>query len=202
MFGRKNMQKIIKSTIIFIFVIVLGTCLIPSISKASSGTDTIREDYHVGHPISFHSGTSISISYTVQVTSGPDIDIYFVDSTNYVYLNDGREFEYYSALTDEHTSYSKNQATFTEYGDYYLVFDNSDLGPTDPPWNFADDVAYADYTINTQIYYPPQNENNWNYVTSDNNNPNTTGFELMFGVLAILLIILVLVLFLSFYKRK
>jgi len=121
--------------------------------NADSGTDTIHEDYYVAHSISFHSGSSIDISYTMEVTSGPNIDVFFIDSQNYVYLQDGRSFDYYVAMSDLNTMYASNDITLIEYDTYYLIFDNTDV-ETNPPFNFVDDVAYVSYNIDTEIYYP------------------------------------------------
>lgn len=140
-------------TVLLIIVIVLfGVLLIPINVLGESGTDTIDEDYYATHKISFTSGKSITIKYTMDVTDGPNIDVYFLDSQNYAKYQNLDQFEYFSSMSEENTIHTSKEITLTEHDTYYLVFDNTDIG-TDPPWNFYNDIAYINYDISTNINY-------------------------------------------------
>lgn len=142
-----------RRTLEAILVIVIALCglvVMSTVAQAESGTDMIHEDYYVAHPIQFLYGDSIDISYTMRVTDGPNIDVYFLDKQNYVYYQDGVSFTYYVVMSEENTQYESSQITLTEHDTYYLIFDNTNTG-TDPPWNFLDDVAYVEWTIDHEI---------------------------------------------------
>ncbi|MCK5291246.1 MAG: hypothetical protein KAR39_04410 [Thermoplasmata archaeon] len=152
---------------------------------AESGTDTIHEDYYKAHSISFTSGESIEIWYTMRVTDGPNIDIYFVDSDNYRYYKDGRSFDYHVKMSEEGTSYESNDITLYEHDTYYLIFDNTNVG-TDPPWNFHDDVAYVTWTIDYDIDYGTI----WD---SDDNGDSSSGLLILLGMIALIVIVVIVV---------
>lgn len=183
--------KTISMVVIVLISMFLTVGLVPAEVSAESGTDTIQEDYHKAHTVSFDMGDSIKVSYKMEVTDGPYIDVYLLDSDNYRYYKDGQEFSYIMAGTDINTKYSSNTVTLNKHDTYYIVFDNTDVG-TDPPWNMIDDTAYVDWTIDSEV----------NYIDlgfGDNSN-NLLCFS--FAIIGIIIIVVVIVIYFSKKKKQ
>lgn len=133
----------------------------------------------------------------MQVTAGPYIDVFFFDSDNYKYFQDGEEFELYSAMSDYNTKYANNEITLSEHGTYYLVFDNTDA-VTDPPWNMVDDTAYVSWTLNSDITYYDSGDN-WDDGESD---PFMMYWVLCGVGLIVIVVVIVVIVALIFKKRQ
>ena len=172
-----------KTYLLVVVSMLLMIMALPMNAEAESGTDTIQEDYYKAHSVSFFDGDSIEISYTMEVTDGPNIDVFFLDSDNYQYMQDGQEFEYSVVGSDLNTRYTTKTITLYEHDTYYIVFDNTDI-ETDPPWNMVDDTAYVSWTIDSDITYPESDD--------DDNSSSTPGFEIAFLLGAIFVCILYL----------
>jgi hypothetical protein len=142
---------------------------------------TIQKGQYFSKPISFQSGDSLTVSYKLAVLEGPQIDVYFFDSVNFTYYKDNLSFSSMAGLTDEYTRFASNELTVTTHDDYYLVFDNTDKGATQPPNDNA--TAYVSYQITTIPPLPDE---------ESSRNTNTPGFELMILIVAIAISLIIL----------
>lgn len=113
----------------------------------------VQEDQYYTFPIKVEDAAEVTIEYLVK--SGPNIDVFFVDEEGQRKLqamlkgDDGSGFRYYSDLSTFGTSESSVSESVNE-GTYYLIFDNTDYGPTYPPMNMANDVSTLDVVIKIQ----------------------------------------------------
>lgn len=182
------MKNIIGVAAVIGVLLVLIAPLSSSPVAGESGTVKVHEDYYWSYQINFDKGKSIGISYTMEITQGPYIDIFFVDKENYLLYKQGYEFEYSIALSDIKTAYTSCSATLTTTGTYYIVFDNTDTA-TNPPWNGVDDVAYISYTISHTITYYPSDLGTDEPPTS----PTSSGMNTIAGTILFALIIAVII---------
>jgi hypothetical protein len=174
------MRKIVEF-IIMTVIIVFGLVFVQNTANAEIKQTNIVQDYYVYVPISFTSGDSLTISYTMQVTQGPYIDVFFVDAVNFQYYKDKQEFYYNAGLSDEYTRYTSKELTITSIGDYYLIFDNTDIGQAKP--SNDDPTAFVTYNV-TAVPHSP----------NESGNTKTPGFEIIVVISAIALVFL--------WKRK
>lgn len=180
------MIRIYKFIVISI-IVVFGMTFEQSLARAETFETIIEDGDYYAQPISFQSGDSLTVSYTMEVTQevtqGPFIDVYFVDSSNFIDYKDGRQFSFTLDLSEEHTKYTSNELTITAHGDYYLVFDNTDYGATQPPNDVSIDQNTAVVTFNLTTI--PHFLN-----TGNDGSKKTPGFELILIFVAITLILL------------
>lgn len=110
--------------IILIFIIfnlnLLGN---PSKYKTDSGETSINKESSMIKYIDFVSGDSKEIKYSVNVTNGPNIDVFLLDKNNFEKYSGNEKFNYLEGSCVNVTSYQGN-ATLREHGKYYLIFDN------------------------------------------------------------------------------
>lgn len=104
----------------------------------------IQEDHYYSFTIKMDEPRQVAVEY--QVVKGPTVDIYFVDSKNYYRFKDHDDLKYFSDLSTFGLNNAEKQAKLSS-GDYYLIVDNTDRGPTMPPMNMYNDVA----TVNMEI---------------------------------------------------
>lgn len=112
--------------------------------------DQVQEDQSENLKINLQQAKTLMINYHIK--SGPDVDVYLLDADNYSRYKrtvDGENtngFKYYSQLS----TFSLSDSTRSEQlkpGTYYLVVDNTDYGPTRPPFNFKNDIATIDLKV-------------------------------------------------------
>jgi hypothetical protein len=114
----------------------------------------VQEDQYYTLPVKVEDVAEVTIEYLVK--SGPNIDVFFVNEEGLkewqrMLKGDDRSgVSYYSELSTFGTSESSVSGRVNE-GTYYLVFDNTEYGPTYPPMNMANDVSTLD--IVTKIQY-------------------------------------------------
>jgi len=80
------------------------------------------------------------------VRSGPAIDVFLLDESEYDQFRSGNRFRLYtdgSVLDAE----GGNTTITISAGSYYLIFDNSSLGDARPPANLANDIAEVEYRL-------------------------------------------------------
>lgn len=110
----------------------------------------IQEDYYSVYDIELDRRNEVIVEYVIN--SGPNIDIFFVDETNYFkwkrMMEGAKEsnFQYYPQLSTFGTSISTRKSILPS-GTYYLILDNTDEGPTYPPMNLENDIA----TLNIKV---------------------------------------------------
>lgn len=91
--------------------------------KTNSGTSEINKGDNMITYINFVSGDSKQVKYYVNVTEGPNIDVFLLDKQNFNRYSDNEKFNYIPGSGVNVTSYRVN-TTLKSHGDYYLVFDN------------------------------------------------------------------------------
>lgn len=140
-----------KTAIIIVGISLAFINLLPEV-LADSGHDTIHEDqYSVHHISSPTEADSMTLSYTVEITSGPYIDVYFMTYENFEHYKIGESFSYITQGTQLNTKYTSKSFKLYKQAEpqlYCIVFDNTDVG-TEPPWNMVDDIAEVSWTIKT-----------------------------------------------------
>ena len=119
-------------------------------AESDSGTDVIEKDYLTAHSLSFLYGDSITITYTVNVTLGPNIDVFVVDSENYLKMSKDEHFEYYGDYSKVNTTHTNQTMTFTDFNTYYLVLDNT-IFETYPSKNMVYNSSTVKWTLNWDI---------------------------------------------------
>jgi hypothetical protein len=117
-----------------------------------NGSESIMDGHSTSHLISFDSGNSIKVSYTVSVTSGQNIDIFFMDSANYSLYWRNNTFSYDKDNSVLDTKYARREFTLDNHGKYYLVFDNTDAG-TPVLFHGPDSTVEVSYDIQTEVKY-------------------------------------------------
>ncbi|OPX65676.1 MAG: hypothetical protein A4E29_00019 [Methanomassiliicoccales archaeon PtaB.Bin134] len=135
----------IKALAIF-FAIISCTCVAPSIAADSDGgTTTVQSGYYMALPID--ASMVIKISYSVDVISGPNIDVILTDSTGYSqYTSSSLSFQYLpdgSRLNTKHASASVD----VDSGRWYLIIDNTDRGSAVP----SGQNAVVEYSVVTSV---------------------------------------------------
>ena len=173
------MRKI--KLIIISTIIIFGLIFAQNKAYAEITDDTIKlqKGSYFSKPLSFQSGDSLTITYRIGVIEGPHIDVFFFDSINFSYYKNNRPFSFIAGLSDEYTKYTNNEMRITIHDDYYLVFDNSDKGATQPPNDNA--TAYISYQIMTIPLIPD---------SGNGGNINTPGFELIILIVAIAILLI------------
>jgi len=114
----------------------------PSLAGSDSGTKRLYEGNFIAVEIPFTSDSALSldISYEVTVTSGPAVDVYFMDEVGYwAFVEPGAgEFSYYAAHSYVGTTYATDSFAWYEKGTFYVVVQQTGGSQTS-----ASDVEYA-----------------------------------------------------------
>ena len=119
----------------FTFTVIFGVILIliilnlnilgtPSEYKITSGETEIQKGGNMIKYIDFSSGDSKEIKYSVNVSEGPNIDVFLLDENNFEKYSENERFNYIEGSCVNVTSYQDN-TTLKKHGEYYLIFDNS-----------------------------------------------------------------------------
>ncbi len=140
---------------VFLIALALVSVMICGTSSAEtrSGSEDLDEDWYYSIRIDFDEGELMEVSYTVTVTDGPNIDVFFVDSLNKAKLDNDESFNYNVAMSDLNTRYTTKSTTLFVYDTYYVVVDNSDW-ETMPPMNLENDIVYFDWEVETTVDTP------------------------------------------------
>lgn len=109
---------------------------------SDSGSVSIDEDNHVS--FSFEANSPVTVSYTVEVTEGPNIDVFVMDNLNYQSYSGGGSFTHQQACDDQASSYAQNSCDLGE-DRWHIVIDNTNRGGAQPPTNGVNDPAHVDY---------------------------------------------------------
>jgi len=110
----------------------------------------VMEDHYRQYQVKLKGTAELIIDYTVK--SGPHVDVFFFDSNNYGLWKKG-----FSQFTDEEYEYIEELSSFgmghaikshrVDAGIYYVIFDNTSLGPTSPPVDFKNDIVILDFKV-------------------------------------------------------
>jgi hypothetical protein len=152
-----------------------------------------------------------SISYTIEVTEGTSIDVYFLDnenSANYILnVHSGTDYpiSYIASVTELDTRHASHRISLDDilaedgktmddigFNEYSIIIDNTDLG-TKPPENLLDDVVYVTYTV--EVEYGEQEGTPFDFLSSGLAGVCVIAF---WGVVALLILIVVV----KIKKRK
>lgn len=112
------------------------------------GSPEIEADKYHYSQFDFETGEYIELEYTVQVTSGPPIDIFLLDPPNFELYRRDRPFEYIEALSYLGAMDVERSGTLREHDTYYLVLDNTDAGMIPPT---TGGVAFVEYELTYRI---------------------------------------------------
>ncbi|NUB91668.1 hypothetical protein HTZ84_09290 [Haloterrigena sp. SYSU A558-1] len=118
----------------------------PDLSQKETKSDTrkIEEDEWIYYEFDFDG--SGFIEYDFIVREGPEIDVIFMDESEYTYFTNEGRFSYKSALSAFESAGTTVSGTVTE-GSYRLILDNSNLGEAAPPTNFSNDVVTVEFDL-------------------------------------------------------
>jgi hypothetical protein len=107
----------------------------PALAVRDSGTRTLVYGDFLSVEIPFESSSSISmdITYDVTVTSGPAVNVYFMDKASYEDFTSGSssELSYYAAHSYLRTAHASDSFTWYEKGTYYIVVQHTGVGLED-----------------------------------------------------------------------
>ena len=107
----------------------------PALALRDSGTRTLVYGDFLSVEIPFESSSSISIdiTYDVTVTSGPGVNVYFMDKASYLEFTSGTssELSYYAAHSYLGTAHASDSFTWYEKGTYYIVVQHTGEGLED-----------------------------------------------------------------------
>jgi hypothetical protein len=115
-------------------IVMLAAFSATVLAKSSNGTETIASGQYASEKVDYSSGILFTVTYSVTVTSGPKIDVFFVDSSNFQKYKDHLTFNF--VMEDLNVSSASRTTFLSATGMYYLVLDNTNTGtplPTNPP---------------------------------------------------------------------
>jgi hypothetical protein len=133
-----------------VILLALVTAIsVPALAKTTNGTDSIARDSYKSFKVELNSGILNSVTFTATVNSGPNIDVFFMTSSNYDKYKGGSSFDYNTALSDLNTSSATEGSYLLDDGTYYFVLDNTDKG-TPLPVNPEVPTATVVWTLYVQ----------------------------------------------------
>ena len=145
----------VSRSILISLLIVLVLVVPPEMTSAAgeSGTNTLERGEYQIFPYGYTSYFDLKVSYYVEVTLGPKIDVFVTNEDGYQqFLSSNPEFIHYPDASSLNVYMAEKEATFPENDKYYIIIDNSDRG-TDPPSEGAQ-VTYR-YTIEFNEFSVP-----------------------------------------------
>ncbi|WP_229112914.1 hypothetical protein [Halapricum desulfuricans] len=94
----------------------------------------------------FQLNGSAPVRITVEVRSGPSLDLVLTSSEEFAEFEQGNRFRYNDALSALDNTFLDARDTLSS-GEYVLLIDNTNAIEAQPPTNFDDDIATVDYEI-------------------------------------------------------
>lgn len=137
-----------RAWIAILMVLVLGLVLLSGTASAAkrSGSESVDHGDYFSVKIEFTGGELMDADYTVTVTGGPNVDVYFMDGDSFADFEANDTFVYDITMSELNTRSAEGSTTLLFFDTYYLVVDNSDRG-TVPSSN---DSATFDWELNTK----------------------------------------------------
>jgi hypothetical protein len=125
-------------------VIVLLTVLLastPALAGEEKGTDTLEFLEYVDVMIDNTDGKTMRVHYSVEVTAGVNVNVYFMDKEGYDDYKDPlvMNLSYYPGHSVLDTKGAERTFTWSEEGEFYLVIDNTGFSSMD--------TATVDYDV-------------------------------------------------------
>src|SRR5512136_2288552 len=127
-----NTRRLLISLVVLLALVTALSA--PVLAKDYSGTETVARDSYFSKSVSVKATFLGTIQYTVTVSSGPNVDVYLFDQSNFDKFVANTTFDPaaddLNVLTATQTYFYSSDAT------YYLVIDNSNRGtplPANPP---------------------------------------------------------------------
>jgi len=116
-----------------ILAFVMGMCLLACMTSiptasADTGTAWLYGNNYWYYPVTVEGGQMVT--YDIQVTSGPSVDIFLMDATNTGLYFLGYDFDYIEAGSVLNTYHGLMMVNVNP-GQYYVVVDNTDRGITE-----------------------------------------------------------------------
>jgi hypothetical protein len=94
------------------------------------GTSTIPPFESVDVRIDNSDGTTLKVSYDVELVDGHGFNVFFVDESDWEKYSEGQSFEYYVLYSVENTSDVQKEWNWDESGVFYVIIDNSFTDPS------------------------------------------------------------------------
>jgi hypothetical protein len=108
----------------------------PTPQEVINDTRQIPEDEF--YRWSFEANVPLRLDIEFTVREGPKIDFLVMSGSEYQEYDDGNRFR---TMIDATGTVGDTISGTVEEGPVYIVADNTNRGPTDPPSNFDDDIA-------------------------------------------------------------
>jgi hypothetical protein len=119
-------------------------------AETESGTETLERGEFLAVEVDFTEGKSCRVSFSLSVSEGPAIDVYFVTQEHFAAYERDVNFQYIIPLSPQGTR-DIEMSEITRVNDvYFLVFDNTDWG-TSPPADPTSARVTFDYEVTIDI---------------------------------------------------
>jgi hypothetical protein len=147
-------RSFLASLVILLFVVIPPDT---TSAVADSGTNTLEKGEYQIFPYEYSSFFDLDVSYFVEVTEGPRIDVFVTNEDGHQQFlsSASQEFIHYPDASTLNVYKVEKEATFSENGKYYVIIDNSFRG-TDPPsedgrvtYNYS--VEYNEFPFSTDV---------------------------------------------------
>jgi hypothetical protein len=125
-----------------------GAGTVPSLTWDKNGSITVEEDQYIQFGFILNSGGRYDFS--AQVQSGPNVDLFLMDSLNFQQYQNGNAFSYFASCSRSPMN-SGSGTCQLDARQYYIVIDNSDVGNASPPWNGVSDTAFVNYDFKVYV---------------------------------------------------
>ncbi len=150
---------------------------------------TIPKNTYKSVDVSFITGNSLEVVYTLQVKDNLPVDAWFVNNDNYLLLSGDAQFLFFMDGTGQQVSYMKRIVTLTKYDNYKLVITNYYANQTVEVNIFGEVRTYFDVPPEE----PPTEDDD---VKEDSTEYPPVMYYSLAAVIAIIIILLIIVIIL------
>ena len=145
--GSERLTGVFSSKLVAVlFIAFICASVFPTTAADSdSGTETILSGHYMALPID--TSAVIQISYSIQVVSGPNIDVILTDGSGYSqYTSNSLSFQYLPQGSRLNTR-SASANVEVDTGRWYLIIDNTNAGSAVP----SGQSVIVDYGVSTSL---------------------------------------------------
>ncbi|UCC92716.1 MAG: hypothetical protein JSW25_08640 [Thermoplasmata archaeon] len=96
-----------------------------SLAGKDSGTETLDTGDHVAVTIPNGDGDALEVTVDIKVTSGPNVDAYFLDEENYEAYQAGEEFDSYEGYSEDDIDEFDTSFVFATKGKFFVVIEST-----------------------------------------------------------------------------
>ena len=128
-----------RTLILAAVLLALLLVAVPVQAEEESGQETIYWLEHHAVEIDNTDGKQMKISYDVQVTSGVNVNIYFMDEDGYDDFTSFQNFTYFQSQSRKDTDGANVEWTWNKEGTFYVVIENAG-------WQSIDETTF-DYEV-------------------------------------------------------